>query len=225
MDFKIIKELLGDRDGFYKMILEQKEISNIWGSIFQMFFVSVVFYAFYGFVMGIDHSISQAVSSMVKLPVLFYLSLFICYPAMFTYNAFLGSKMTLSQSIAMIISALTLTSAILASFTPISLFFIVIESSYEFLVLLHVTLMAIAGLAGMAALISGLKSACEKYSVYPKFGIKIFRFWVVIFGFVGTQLAYNLKPFVGSPDLAFQLLRHSKGNFYILIINQIQNLF
>jgi hypothetical protein len=46
-----------------------------------------------------------------------------------------------------------------------------------------------------------------------------------LFGFVGTQLAWTLRPFFGSPDEPFQVFRHLEGTFYEDIFRTIGNLF
>jgi hypothetical protein len=38
--------------------------------------------------------------------------------------------------------------------------------------------------------------------------------WILLFGFVGTQLAWTLRPFFGSPGEPFGLFRHIDGTFY-----------
>lgn len=49
--------------------------------------------------------------------------------------------------------------------------------------------------------------------------------WILLFGFVGTQLAWTLRPFVGSPDEPFQIFRKIEGNFYVDIVRAIGDLF
>ena len=49
--------------------------------------------------------------------------------------------------------------------------------------------------------------------------------WILLFGFVGTQLAWTLRPFFGSPDEPFQVFRHLEGTFYEDIFRTIGNLF
>jgi hypothetical protein len=42
---------------------------------------------------------------------------------------------------------------------------------------------------------------------------------------VGTQMAWSLRPFVGSPDLEFEVFRAgSEGNFYKAVWTSIVNL-
>lgn len=45
--------------------------------------------------------------------------------------------------------------------------------------------------------------------------------WIVVFGFVGTQLAWTLRPFVGSPGEPFAIFRHIEGNFYVDIVRTL----
>lgn len=49
--------------------------------------------------------------------------------------------------------------------------------------------------------------------------------WILLFGFVGTQLAWTLRPFFGSPGEGFALFRSIEGNFYAEILRTIADLF
>ncbi len=214
----ILAQLLSDRDKFFDGIVSGNEISH---TIVYLLLSSMLFFGIYGFVMGIYNSLLQALVSAAKVPILFILSLIICYPALFVFNVLLGSKLGIWQSLAMILSSYALTACILVSFAPITLFFLLIGSSYAFLRLMHVAIFAIAGIAGMVVLSSGLKYACEHHSVYPRQGIRVFQIWVIIFAFVGTQLAWNLRPFVGNKEMQFQFFRKQESNFYMHILHTI----
>jgi hypothetical protein len=49
--------------------------------------------------------------------------------------------------------------------------------------------------------------------------------WILLFGFVGTQLAWTLRPFFGSPGMKFSLYRDIDGNFYAEIFRTLSHLF
>ena len=49
--------------------------------------------------------------------------------------------------------------------------------------------------------------------------------WILLFGFVGTQLAWTLRPFFGDPDSPFALFREISGTFYSDILHTIGSLF
>jgi hypothetical protein len=48
--------------------------------------------------------------------------------------------------------------------------------------------------------------------------------WILLFGLVGTQLAWTLRPFFGSPDAPFELFRDISGTFYADILRTLGNL-
>jgi len=207
----VFAQLLREREAFYDRVLSG---AGVVGLIMHLLLGCIILLGIYGLVMGSYNSLLQAVSSAVKVPLLFLLALVICYPALFIFNILLGSQLRFGQSLAMILSAFGLTACVLASFAPIALFFMLIGSSYTFLRLLHVVIFSVSALAGMKTLNDGLIYACEKYSVYPRQGVRVFKVWVLIFAFVGTQLAWNLRPFVGNKELEFQLFRKQESNFY-----------
>ena len=42
----------------------------------------------------------------------------------------------------------------------------------------------------------------------------IFVLWILLYGFVGSQMAWTLHPFIGEPSLPFRLFDNWGGNFY-----------
>ncbi|MEM1098538.1 MAG: hypothetical protein AAGH92_07075 [Planctomycetota bacterium] len=52
----------------------------------------------------------------------------------------------------------------------------------------------------------------------------VFRVWIVVFAFVGVQMSWVLRPFIGSPDLPFAWFRAREGNFFTAVFRALQNL-
>src|SRR5438067_134705 len=48
--------------------------------------------------------------------------------------------------------------------------------------------------------------------------------WILLFGFVGTQLGWTLRPFFGDPGQPFSLFRQINGTFYGDILATIGHL-
>jgi hypothetical protein len=179
----------------------------------------------YGAIMGLSGSGPQAISSAVKLPLLYLLSLAVCFPVLYVVNVLMGSRLGFAQTLALILTALGLNAILLAACAPIALFFIVTGADYHFLKLLHVGVLAFGGLWAMGALYRALVSMCEHSSVYPRHAVRILLLWMLVFGFVGTQMAWTLRPFLGAPGLKFELLRkEGQGNFYQAVWQAVQNL-
>jgi hypothetical protein len=222
--FSLLDGILRKREEFFAMIFEGVNL----GAIIRSFLLAIVsLSAFYGFTMGasslpfgIDRGALQMISSAFKVPVLYLLTLAVCYPVLFIILVLMGSRLSLLQTLALILLALTLNAVLLAAFAPMIAFFIITGSSYEFVKLLHVVVMTFSGFWAMTALWQGLREMCEKSSLYPKRAVRILQVWILVFGFVGTQMAWSLRPFVGSPDRAFEVFRRGQeGNFYTAVLH------
>ncbi len=53
----------------------------------------------------------------------------------------------------------------------------------------------------------------------------VFRIWVLVFGLVGAQMGWILRPFVGDPNLPFQWFRSRESNFFQAVLAAFGNLF
>ncbi|NJM07579.1 hypothetical protein HC891_17425, partial [Candidatus Gracilibacteria bacterium] len=58
-----------------------------------------------------------------------------------------------------------------------------------------------------------------------KVNMSLLYIWIVLYGFVGTQLAWTLRPFFGDPGLPFQIFRPIEGNFYVNLFHTFFGLF
>jgi hypothetical protein len=50
------------------------------------------------------------------------------------------------------------------------------------------------------------------------------RVWAVLFAFVGIQMAWNLRPFLGDRGEPFRVFRSYEGNFYAAIAYSVNKL-
>lgn len=212
---------LQNKDEFFDRIFHE---SHPWGRIFSLTLLFIVLTFFYGAVMGCYSGPLQALTAGIKVPVMFLLSLLICFPAFFVLQFIMGSTMRLSHMTVIILSGYVLTGAIMVSFTPIVILFVLTGGNYYFLQLLHVTIFSLSGIFGMKMVLDALKFSCEQKNIYPKTGVVVFRFWVVILAFVGIQLAWNLQPFLAEKTEGYNLFRKYKGNFYTAVIYSLQQL-
>lgn len=180
---------------------------------------------FFGLVAGAYSSPAQAVSAGLKLPFLFFATFVICFPAFFVVQVLVGSRLRLAQVVVVVCGALALTSVLLAAFVPITAFFLISGANYYFQHLLNIAIAIVAGLFGMYALHEGLSVVCEKRGVYPRKALTIMRAWALLFAFVGVQLAWNLRPFLGDRNQPFQVFGRYQGNFYAAVIYAVNQLF
>ncbi len=216
--FKVFQE----RDVYFQKLSDKEEGSRY---LLLQLGVILLFSFLYGAVMGSYNSILQAMVTGLKIPGLIFLSLLICFPVFYVIQYMMGSKMPLFQMVNMILSGFVVQATIMLSFAPIVVFFMITGNNYSFLKLLHVAIIGFSSIFGMKVILDALRYSCEKSNIYPKLGLRIFKFWVVIFAFVGVQLAWNLRPFVGAKELSFELFREKEGNFYLAVSQSVAGMF
>ncbi len=214
-ELAITETILRSRHQFFNEI---RDNIGLWEKTRAMAISSIVLMALYGAVMGSSHSLWQAISSAIKLPLLFLITAIICVPTLYFFNILFGAKQTLSQNLALILAPITVTAILLFSFAAITLFFMLTTSQYQFFKLLNVLFFAISGGIGVLFLVQGMRtvSATEESGSFTRQLVLIF--WIGIYAFVGSQMAWTLRPFIGYPAAPFELFRQQGGNFYADIL-------
>ena len=129
-DLAIIETILRNRYHFFTEIRDGIGLNE---KMRAMLISSLIFFAIYGAVMGSTASAWQAMSSAVKLPMLFVATLIICSPTLYFFNVLFGSNQSLTQNFALMLTAITVTSVLLFSFAPIVVFFLLTTTGYQFL--------------------------------------------------------------------------------------------
>jgi hypothetical protein len=210
----------------------------------------------------------QLLSSTLKVPSLFFLTLLVTFPSLYVFNALVGSKLTIVSLLRLLVASMGVTLAVLAASGPIVAFFSVSTTSYPFMVLLNVLAFAIAGMLGLKFLLQTLHrlslvehshnppaspateiatpatgltdltapastsvatpgGALDPLDGHPlgKHVRTVFRCWVIVFGLVGAQMGWVLRPFIGNPDEPFAWFRTRQSNFFQSVAETFLNLF
>lgn len=221
-DLAVIEKILRDRRHFF---IEIKEGVELRAKLRAMLISSVAFFALYGGVMGSTHSLWQALSSAAKLPILFLATLFVCAPTLYFFNVLYGSNQSLTQNVALILTAITVTAVLLLSFAPITLFFLLTTSHYQFFKLLNVIIFAISGSMGILFLGQGMFIVSAGGHTGDNARRWVLRMWMLVYAFVGSQMAWTIRPFIGAPSIKFELFRQLGGNFYTNIFASLGEVF
>lgn len=179
--------------------------------------------ALYGFTMGLHHSPLQALSSALKVPALFLLTLSICLSTLHFIGLLFGSRVAFSHTVVVLLTGITLSAILLAAFAPISLFFLASGSDYEFLLFLHVLTFAFCGAAGLHSVNKTFHYIRQKMSGQNGVSIHLLKIWMFLYMFVGTQTAFNLSPFI-ERETAFKWFNRAPGNFYTYLWNTLVEL-
>ncbi|MFC0526680.1 hypothetical protein [Phytohabitans kaempferiae] len=309
----MIERILRDRQSIWQQIVDERELGQLTGN---MLASSAIALALYGAVLGAFHSVLMALTSAVKLPLLFLITLAICLPTLYLFNLVFGARLSVRQALAMVMVAITVIAMLAVAFAPISLFFLITAPDYGFFKLLNVAILTLSAIVGLRFLTGGMQvlnqhgllapavpvpavpaavpaapaaPPAEAVPVTPVSAVPaaavpaalpagaangtatstviaappppplapppgwdpggrglyagpqpprpaprdgqrpasmtLLYIWILLFGFVGTQLAWTLRPFFGSPGQEFALFRSIEGNFYAAILKIIADLF
>ena len=214
--------------------------------------ISVVLGLIYGASMGLYAVLSrttpvpeQLLASTVKLPALFFLTLAVSFPSLCVFSAMLGTRLSPLAALRVIVSAITVNLAVLASFAPITAFFTLTTTSYPFMKLLNVVFLAISGMIGLGFLMKALSRLEEAYAALDEpeareaadagggtvstdagrsqstVARRLFKVWLIVYALVGAQMGWILRPFIGSPDLPFTWFRQRGGNVFVDVLRTI----
>jgi hypothetical protein len=215
---------------------------NLWNMSTIFLTISLVMSALYGLVMGATNLLQGSSMPMwaklvtiwvtaIKVPALFLLTLAIVLPPVYVSNAFAGARLPLRQMVTLLLAAITITVTLLASMATVAFFFALTSSSYSFIVLLHVTIFTYAGVAGLSYLVQTLQGISQQAALSARRPLRaaatpqwLFIAWLLLYMFVGTQLAWVMRPFIGSRTVKFQVFRPREGNFYEAVYNTAVNL-
>ncbi len=121
--------------------------------------------ALYGVFMGLysvlrpTHATwQQMAATTVKVPMLFLLTLVVTFPSLYVFSALSRSRLFAPETLRLLLAAIGVNLAILASFGPVTGFFTLSTESYSFMVVLNVVFFGIAGLVGVVFLARALDS-------------------------------------------------------------------
>lgn len=221
--FAVLIRLLRDRRTFLEEVRSEIKLESKIGSLL---IASTFFFAVYGGILGSYGGGLQILSSAIKLPALYLLTLLICVPTLYFFDILFGSQLSFKQYVTMALTAVAVISVLLFSFAPVILFFLISVREYDFFLLLNVLVMAITGCVGVRLFYKGMVDMAGPDGFDQKLRLKLLQGWVLLYGLVGSQLGWTLRPFVGSDGQNFQIFRPEvEGNFYSQVFRTLGSMF
>jgi cbb3-type cytochrome oxidase subunit 3 len=209
----IVEEIIKQSDEFLKNLTEEKNLKT--------YFVNsnlaiLALSAIYGATMGLYAGELQILYSAIKVPMLLLISLYLTVPSYYVLYLLLGGKRTLGQTVMLLLSGFTIMSTVLIALVPVNLFFIITTTksftTYAFTVLLNIAIFTLGGFFALIYFIKGARALYQKPSENWK---PAFLLGSIILMFVGTQLAWVLRPYFNY-DPSF--MRPLESNFYTAVL-------
>ncbi len=167
----------------------------------------------YGCVMGaFSIRFTQMLYSGLKVPFLLLTTSFLCVPSFFVINTILGLRDDFVLACRGIVAAQATLALCLSSLAPITLVLYFSSDNYYLAQLFNGLQFAIATIGAQIVIHRHYRRLVQKN---PRHRIARIA-WGMTYIFVGIQMGWVLRPFIGKPDMASQFFREKAwSNAYI----------
>jgi hypothetical protein len=183
-----------------------------------LFVLILVFGVAYGAMMGLFYAPGQsprglqAVYSAIKVPLLLLLAFAIALPSFYVLNMLMGLAGDFGQAIRALLATQAGLTIVLASLGPFTLLFYASTTNYDAAILFNAMMFAIASLAGQRLLMRFYRPLIARNRRHRT----MVRVWIVLYAFVGIQMGWVLRPFIGDPRTSTTFFREGAwGNAYV----------
>lgn len=185
-------------------------------------FMVVAFGSIYGATMGSFWSGDtgmrplQMFYSAVKVPLLLIITFALSLPSYFVINTLFGLREDFAEAIRSLIATQAGLTIILASLAPVTLLYYASFDDYDAAVVLNAVMFGIASISAQLLLRRHCRALIEKN---PRHRV-LLRAWLITYAFVGIQMGWVLRPFIGTPEAPTRFFREGAwGNAYIEFTN------
>jgi len=198
---------------------------------------------------------SQLIATALKVPALYVLTLVVTFPSLYVFSALLGTRLRFIDVVRLLVGATAVNLCVLAAFGPITGFFTISTTSYVFMKLLNVASFTIGGVLGLGFLVRLLRlldergqaevvpeaaapakpasvlpvpPAAEAPGAAPSRSTRttnVLAVWLILYGLVGAQMGWVLRPFIGDPGQPFAWFRAREANFFLDVLRSLGEFF
>lgn len=177
--------------------------------------------ALYGAAMGgYNGRPLQSGYSALKVPILLGVSALICLPSFCVINVLLGLGDQLGAACRAVLGTQAVVALALASLAPLVPVCYLSVQSYQQALLANGALFALASLGGQLALARHYRALI---AIDPRHRLAR-DLWLALFVFVSVQMAWVLRPYIGTPNAPPTFLREGAwGNAYVVVFRLIAN--
>ena len=180
--------------------------------------------ATYGAVMGAFGGLApdravQVLYSAAKVPVLLGVTAALGVPAFFVLNSLLGLRADVRAASRAVLATQAVVAVVLASLAPYTAVWYLCTAGHAEALTFNGGLFLLAGVAAQWDL-RRRYAPLEARDRRHRWGR---RAWLLLYGFVGVQMGWVLRPFVGDPDTPPTLVRDGAwgGNAYLAVADVV----
>jgi hypothetical protein len=156
----------------------------------------------------------QIIYSGIKVPFLLLATFALSLPSFYVVNSLLGLRRDFADAIRALVATQAGLSVVLASLAPFTLFWYASVDGYSDAILFNAVMFAIASVSAQWILRDYYQPLIRRNPLHRW----MLRAWLVVYAFVGIQMGWILRPFIGDPASPVQFFRQdSWGNAYMVV--------
>lgn len=153
-----------------------------------------------------------------KVPLLLLTTSLICLPSFFVCNTLFGLRDDFPEAVRALAATQAGLAIILASLAPLTGVWYATSSDYGNAILFNALMFAVASF-GAQGLLRGFYRPLIARNGRHRFLLWI---WIGIYAFVGIQMGWVLRPFIGDPNAPVQFFREGAwSNAYVVVIRLV----
>jgi hypothetical protein len=143
----------------------------------------------------------------------------ISLPSFFVLNTLLGVREDFPQALTALATTQAALPVILLSLAPYTALWYASSAQYRTAILFNGVMFAAASFAAQGVLRHHYKPLIARD---PRHRV-LLRIWLLLYVFVGVQMGWVLRPFVGQPEMPVQFFRPGAwGNAYVEVLRMIE---
>jgi len=152
--------------------------------------------------------------SGVKVPLLLLVTFLLCLPSFFVVNTIAGLRDDFGQALRALVATQSCVTVVLAGLAPITAFWYVSCPDYRLAVLFNGVTFAVATVAAQIVVRRYYGPLVRRSARHRQ----LLWAWFFLYAFVGIQMGWVLRPFIGDPDLPVAFFRSGAwGNAYVMV--------
>jgi hypothetical protein len=160
--------------------------------------------------------------SAVKVPLLLLATLLLSLPSYFVMNTLLGVRSDFAEAVRAIAVSQATVTIVLVALAPLTLLWYASSSAYHAAILFNAAMFSVASLAAQVVLARAYRPLIARSPRHRW----LLRSWIVLYAFVGIQMGWTLRPFIGSPGEPVQFFRGGDWeNAYVIVARMIVNMW
>ena len=204
----VVEQIFRDRSSFFADV---QKAAGLPRKIGECAIVWAAAWFLVGVVVGAPGGVYQILASAIKLPLLFGVTALIGLPLLYFLALYSGARLQLYQVTAILSAMLVVAGVLALGCVPALLVLWISVGDYALYKLAVAAILAFSSILGILFVKQGLDKPARGAS---KVREALFWVWAVLYVFVGCQLGWLMRPFVGMPDAPFQFLAGAGGSLY-----------